>query len=202
MAVTGSVSGRLGVLGGTFDPIHVGHRIVAQDVLEALDLDRVVVVPAARPPHREAVLGAGRRLRLVRRAFQGDPRVEVSELELEREGPSYTVDTLEALREERAPDVLFCVVGADQLADLDTWRRPGRIVEVAELAVMNRGDEEPRPPAELPDLPFRSVEVTRIDLSSTRIRDRLEAGRSIRYLVPESVRAEVEAAYGERPVRA
>lgn len=200
--MTVSVSGRLGVLGGTFDPVHVGHRIVAQDVVEALDLDRMVVVPAARPPHREAVLGAERRLRLVRRAFRGDPRVEVSTLELERQGPSYTVETLEELREERAPDALFCVVGADQLAEFDTWKRPRRIVELAELAVMNRGDEEPRPPAELPDLPFRSVEVTRIGLSSTRIRRRLEEGRPVRYLVPEPVRREIEASYPGPRVRA
>lgn len=193
---------RLGVLGGTFDPIHVGHRIVARDVLEALELDRVLVVPAARPPHREAVLDAERRLGITRRAFRGDSRIEVSGREVERGGPSFTVDTLEGLREERSPEALFCVIGADQLADFASWHRPERIVELAELAVMNRGGEEPSPPPELPELPFRRVEVTRIDLSSTRIRERLERGRPIRYLVPEPVRREIAAAYPGPRVRA
>lgn len=195
------MGGRLGVLGGTFDPIHVGHRIVAQDVLEALDLQRMLVVPSARPPHREAVAGAERRLRLTRRAFRGDGRIDVTDLEVERPGPSYTVDTLEELRERRSPDELFCVIGADQLRDFAGWRRPERIAELAELVVMNRGDEEPRPPRGLPELPFRSVRVTRVELSSTRIRERLEAGRSIRYLVPEAVRPEIEAAYRGGRVR-
>lgn len=196
------MSGRLGVLGGAFDPVHVGHRIVAQDVTEALELDRMLVVPTARPPHREVVLGAERRLALARRAFRGDSRVEVTGLELEREGPSYTVDTLEELHEERSPEELFCVLGADQLAEFDSWRRPRRIAELAELAVMNRGGEEPRPPRELPGLSFRTVEVTRIDLSSTRVRRRLEEGRPVRYLVPDAVRREVEASYPGPRVRA
>ncbi|MFB6240592.1 MAG: nicotinate-nucleotide adenylyltransferase [Gemmatimonadota bacterium] len=190
---------RLGVLGGTFDPIHVGHRIVAQDVLEA---DRLLVVPAARPPHREARLPAERRLRITRRAFEGDRRVEVSRMELDRAGPSYTVDTLEEIRERRSPAALFCVIGADQLRAFDEWRRPERIVELAELVVMNRGDREPEPPEEMPDLAFRAVDVTRVELSSTRIRERLYADRQVRYLVPESVRPEIEAAYGGRPLRA
>lgn len=192
---------RLGVLGGTFDPIHVGHRIVAQDVVEALELDRMLVVPSARPPHRDAALGPERRLRITREAFRDDPRMEVSDMELRRSGPSYTVDTLEELRESRSPSALYCVIGADQLAEFASWRRPGRIVELAELVVMNRAGREPDPPAELPDLPFRSVEVTRVELSSTRIRERLDAGRPIRYLVPESVRPEIEAAYRGGRVR-
>lgn len=196
------MGGRLGVLGGTFDPVHVGHRIVAQDALEALELDRMLVVPSARPPHRDARLPPERRLRITRRAFEGDARVEVSRVELDRSGPSYTVDTLEELRERRSPEALVCVIGADQLEAFTEWRRPERIVELAELVVMNRGDEEPSPPPEMPDLPFRSVRVTRVELSSTRIRERLEAGRPVRYLVPESVRPEIEAAYGGRPVRA
>ncbi len=200
--VADDVDARLGVLGGTFDPIHVGHRIVAQDIVEALELDRMLIVPAARPPHREAAVGADRRLRITREAFRGDPRMEVTDMELRRPGPSYTVDTLEELRESRSPSRLHCVMGADQLAEFASWRRPGRIVELGELVVMNRGDREPEPPPEMPDLPFRSVEVTRVELSSTRIRERLDAGRPIRYLVPEPVRPEIEAAYREGRVRA
>jgi nicotinate-nucleotide adenylyltransferase len=112
------------------------------------------------------------------------------------------VDTLEEIRERRSPGTLFCVIGADQLRAFDEWRRPERIVELAELVVMNRGDREPEPPEEMPDLPFRAVDVTRVELSSTRIRERLYADRQVRYLVPESVRPEIEAAYGGRPLRA
>lgn len=186
---------RLGVLGGTFDPPHIGHLVVAQDVHEALELDRLLVVPAPRPPHRDAALPAEVRLELTRRAFRGDGRVEVSDVEFRREGPSYTVDTLEELRAERAPSELWCVIGADQLGELHGWHRPRRILEVARLAVMSRGGELPRPGGEARDFAFRAVPVTRIELSSTRVRERLAEGRSVRYLVPESVREPLERAW-------
>lgn len=185
---------RLGVLGGTFDPIHVGHRIVAQDVVEALDLDRMLVVPSARPPHRDAALGPERRLRITREAFRGDPRMEVSDMELRRSGPSYTVDTLEGLRESRSPSELYCVIGADQLAEFASWRRPGRIVELAELVVMRRNGLAPPHDGRFP---YRSVDVTRVDLSATEIRERLAEGRSIRYLVPGAIHEAVERAWTE-----
>lgn len=188
---------RLGVLGGTFDPLHVGHLVVAQDVVERLELDRLLVVPAGRPPHRDAVLPADIRLRFVRRAFAGDGRVEVSDLELRRPGPSYTVDTLAEIREERSPSELFCVMGVDQLREFDTWHEPERILELARLAVMARAGVEPDE-ADVPDgVAFTGVEVTRVDVSGTRIRRRLGEGRTVRYLVPESVRAGVESAWAE-----
>lgn len=188
---------RLGLLGGTFDPVHVGHCVVAQDVVEELELDRLLVVPAGRPPHREAALPARVRYELTRRVFAGDERIEVSDLELRREGPSYTVDTLARLREEREPETLFCVIGIDQLRELDTWHRPGRIPELAELAVMDRRGEEPAPGDAPLDLPFRTLRVTRVDLSSTRVRTRLRAGETVRYLVPDAVWEEVEEAWSE-----
>lgn len=186
---------RLGVLGGTFDPPHVGHLVVAQDVHEALELDRLLVVPAARPPHRGAALPGEVRLDLVRRAFDGDERIEVSDLEYRREGPSYTVDTLERLREEREPDELWCVIGADQLPELPDWHQPGRILELARLAVMSRGGELPPQEKAPVGIDYRAVPVTKVDLSSTRVRERLAAGRSVRYLVPEAVRQPLERAW-------
>lgn len=193
--MTLEAGGRIGFFGGTFDPIHLGHRVVAQDVLEALELDRLLIVPAGRPPHRQAVLPARIRFDLVRRSFAGDERLEVSELELDREGPSYTVDTLARIRERRRPDRLFCVIGADQARELDTWHRPGRIARLSELAVMTRSGGR-LDPEELPmDVEFRNVPVTRIELSSTRVRERLRAGRSIRYLVPDAIRRDVERAW-------
>lgn len=186
---------RIGVFGGTFDPPHVGHRIVAADVLEALDLDRLVVVPASRPPHRSAALPADLRLELTRKAFAGDTRIEVSDVEFGRDGPSYTVDTLERIR-VALPDVrLFLVIGCDQYEGLGGWRHPERIVELAEIAVMRR---DGRPPADDPRYPFRVVDVTRIDLSSTEIRRRLAAGRSVRYLVPDVILDDVERAWAEQ----
>ncbi len=186
---------RLGVLGGTFDPPHVGHLVVAQDVHEALELDRLLVVPAARPPHRGATLPAEVRLDLVRRAFDGDERIEVSDLEFRREGPSYTVDTLARIREERAPDELWCVIGADQLPELSDWHHPDRILELARLAVMSRGADLPGPDEAPGGVAFRPVPVTRVELSSTRVRERLAAGRPVRYLVPEAVREPLERAW-------
>lgn len=183
---------RLGLLGGTFDPPHVGHAIVAQDLVEALELDRLLVVPAGDPPHRGAVFAAPRRLAWTRRLFEGDPRIEVSDLELRRAGPSYTVDTLRALRREREPAELFCVLGSDQLAVIDTWHEYRRLPELASLAVMRREGEPPRLPDSADRIAYITVDVTRIDLSSTRVRERLRAGRSIRYLVPERIRGPVE----------
>lgn len=186
--------GRIGILGGTFDPPHIGHLVVAQDALESLDLDRLIVVPAGRPPHREAVLEAGTRLELAQLAFDGDDRIRVSDVEVEREGPSWTVDTLEWARRELDPEVLYLIVGADQLRSFRGWREPERILDLARLAVMTRPGEE----LMSADVPHEVIEVTRVDLSSTRVRERLEDGRSIRYMVPERIRPAVERAWTAR----
>lgn len=182
------------MLGGAFDPPHVGHAIVAQDVREALELDRLLVVPTARPPHRDVVLAAETRLALVRRVFDGDPRIEVTDVEYRRPGPSYTVDTLAALREERRPAELYCVIGSDQLRLIESWNRYERLAELATVAVMARSGRDAGL-ADAGSVPHVRVEVTEVDVSGTRIRRRLREGRSIRYLVPESIREEVEMAW-------
>jgi nicotinate-nucleotide adenylyltransferase len=192
---------RLGLFGGTFDPIHIGHLVVAGDVIEGLELDRLLVVPAGRPPHRDAVLPAAARLDLVRRAFYGDPRVEVSDVEVRREGLSYTVDTLEWIHETRSPAELHLVIGMEQLETLATWHRPERVRELAEVVVMTRGGEGPG--ASIPDgAGVRALPVTRVDLSATRIRERLGRGLTVRYLVPESIRGELERAWAEEVLHA
>jgi len=188
------VPGRIGILGGTFDPPHIGHLIVAQDALECLGLERLIVVPAGRPPHREAVLGPATRLELVRLAFDGDDRILVSDVEVAREGPSWTVDSLEWVHREMNPETVFLIVGADQLRSFYGWREPERILRFARLAVMTRPGEE----IEGTDVPHEVIEVTRVDLSSTRVRRRLEEGRSIRYMVPERLRPAVERAWSAR----
>lgn len=186
---------RIGIFGGAFDPPHVGHRIVAMDLVEALELDRLLVVPAARPPHRTTAWPAETRLALARSAFAGDPRIEVSDLELRRDGPSYTVDTLEQVRASHPDARLFLVVGRDQYEKFGAWHRPERIVELAELVVMRRDGKAPRSDGRYP---FREVDVTRVDLASTDVRNRLAEGRSIRYLVPEAIHDAVRRAWKER----
>ena len=186
--------GRIGVFGGAFDPPHIGHLVVAQDVYEQLGLDRLLVVPSARPPHRDAWLRAEERLDLTRKAFAGDPRMPVSDVELRRPGPSWTVDTLASIHRELRPDRLWLVIGADQYRSFEDWREPERILELAELAVMPRDGETP---PEDPRYPFVPVPVTRVEVSSTRIRDRLHAGLSVRYLVPETIRGRLEEIWSE-----
>jgi nicotinate-nucleotide adenylyltransferase len=190
---------RIGVFGGAFDPPHIGHLVVAQDVIESLELDLLLIVPSARPPHRDAVLGAEQRLAMVQTVFDDDPRIEVSDIELRRPGPSWTVHTLEEIQAELEPDELVLVIGADQYRSFDSWRDPGRIVELAELAVMPRDGEYPRVD---PGYPFTAVPVTRVDVSSTRVRDRLSTGRSVRYLVPGSIRERLEEIWSEREIGA
>ena len=179
---------RLGLFGGTFDPPHIGHLVVAQDVLEALDLDRILFVPARVPPHKAGrkISPAPRRLEMVRAMIRGNDSFEVTEVELRRSGPSFTVDTLAHFRETHPEAEIFFILGADQAASFDTWEEPERVARLATLAVMNRAGIGPPPEG------FLSVPVTRIDVSATEIRDRVRAGRSIRYLVPDAVREIIE----------
>ncbi len=182
---------RLGVFGGTFDPLHLGHLAVAQDVLEELELDRVVLVPAGSPPHKESGVEtpATLRLRMVREAVAEDPRFEVLPLEVEREGPSWTVDTLGVLREQRPDAELFLLMGVDQWRSILSWKAPRRIAELARIVVMGRAGEAPAGLEGVAgSLPHIAVPVTRLDISSTDLRRRVRDGRSVRFLVPESVR--------------
>lgn len=178
---------RIGVLGGTFDPPHTGHLIVASVAFEALRLDRLLFVPAAVPPHKLGTVIATpqQRLQMVRLAVAGDPRFEVDDVELRRSGASYTVDTLRELR-EREPDAeLFFLLGADQLRELHTWRDPEAVSRLACLAVLSRGEERI---SEAGRYRFLPVAVPRIDIAATEIRRRVASGESVRYLVPEAVR--------------
>ena len=190
-------SRRIGLLGGSFDPPHIAHAILAQELLETLELDRLLIVPAAEPPHRDVVLSADTRLSLTRALFEGVEGVEVSDVELQRPGPSYTVDTLDVLRDRYPASLIVLIMGADQFAVLDTWRDHGRIAAAAELAVMRRSGEEPRLPPGIGDIDYIVVDVTRIDVSASQIRERLRTGRSIRFLVPESIRSDIESAWVE-----
>jgi nicotinate-nucleotide adenylyltransferase len=192
---------RLGILGGTFNPPHLGHLICASAAYEQLELDRVLVVPTGVPPHKPRSRedpGAGVRLRLCRAAVGGDERFEVSAIEVERPGPSYTVDTLKLLH-ERAPDTeLFFIVGGDAAASLPRWRDPEGILGLATLAIARRsGTSGTRLRAVLTGLRggdrSRMLRMPQIGISSTLVRSRVRAGRSIRYLVPQEVASLIAA---------
>lgn len=184
---------RLGLFGGTFDPPHIGHLIVAQDALDALRLDRLVFVPAALPPHkrRARITDAQFRLDMVRAAIDADDRFVVDDIELRRAGPSYTADTVRAYREMHPDAGIFLLLGADQYAEFDTWREPEIIRRLATLAVLGRsgvsGNDDNGEGEGDGDGGVVRVAVTRIDLSSTDIRRRVSAGEPIRYLVPPAV---------------
>lgn len=185
---------RIGVFGGTFDPIHVGHLVAAQDAHRALELDRILFIPAAEPPHKKAGPVSDARLReeMVRAAVGDDTRFEVSDVEIRRGGASYTVDTLRTLLEFHARAQLYLIIGADQLAELDTWKEPRELARLAKLAVMSRKGEDPEAVRAPLDVEFERMSVTRVDISSTLIRTRVAAGEPVRYLVPEAVRRIIE----------
>ena len=186
----------LGILGGTFDPIHHGHLAIAEETREALGLERVVFVPAAVPPHRAAAPGAPAedRARMVELAIVGNPAFSMSRIELDRAGPSYTVDTLAMLAAERAgrPDVVF-ILSAEALAGLPDWHDPRGVLRLARLAVVPRAGSPALGPAwaaeRFPGLEprFLWLDGPLLPVSGSVIRARAAAGRSVRYLVPESV---------------
>ncbi len=189
---------RLGVLGGTFDPVHLGHLILGEAARQELALDRVVFVPAGQPWRkggREISPGADR-LQMLRLATAGNPAFEVSILEIDRPGPSYTEVTLEALQDENPGAELFFILGGDALTDFPHWHDPQRIAELATLAVAERGDEALAGEAEvgLPGVHARlcHLRMPRVDINATAIRENGREGRSIRYLVPDAVAAYIE----------
>jgi nicotinate-nucleotide adenylyltransferase len=182
---------RIGILGGTFDPPHLGHLVMASEACEALGLQRVLWIPSAEHPFKRGQVRtpAELRLRLVRAAIQDDPRFEACDLELRRSGPSYTVDTLRALVALHPDAELYLLVGADVVREMPEWREPNEVVKLARVAAITRaGDGVPEG---LP-IPAVPVPVTRLDVSATEVRRRMAAGQTIRYLVPEPVRLLVE----------
>lgn len=186
---------RVGVLGGTFDPPHLGHIVVACEALWQLDLHEVRLVPARVPPHKDepAVAPPERRAVWLERAVAERPGLVVSRVELQRAGTSYTVDTLEAIAAAEPDLALWFVLGADQLESFPGWHEPARILELARLAVVARGDVARRELAGLARrvAPGRAdiVEVPPIGISSSMIRGRIAAGEPVEHLVPPAVAA-------------
>ncbi|QEH36145.1 Nicotinate-nucleotide adenylyltransferase [Aquisphaera giovannonii] len=190
---------RLGLFGGTFDPIHLGHLILAEHCREACRLDRVWFVVAGEPPHKRGDrTPVAHRLEMARIAVAGSESFEVSDIEARRPGPHYSVDTLEAVRRERPEDELFFLIGADSLVDLPTWRDPAGIAKRATIVVANRPGSTPPDGGKLPDFgpgskALEAVAIPSVGIASTDLRARLAAGRSVRYMIPRAVEAYIEA---------
>jgi len=187
---------RLGLFGGTFDPIHLGHLILAEACREACGLDRVWFVVTATPPHKRGErTSVQHRLEMARIAVAGNPAFAVSEIEARAEdGPHFSYRTLERLRAERPEEDLFFLIGADSLADFPTWRHPERIAELATVVVVNRPGIDPAVLSAPPDYgpsarPMLRVDIPPVGIASTGLRRRVAAGLSIRYQVPRGVEA-------------
>jgi nicotinate-nucleotide adenylyltransferase len=185
---------RVGILGGAFNPPHIGHQVCAQEALIKLELDTVVWVPVGEAPHRKLQEDPGpeARLEMVELAIADDERFSSSRIEIDREGPSYTLDTLDELREQSSKDELFLILGGDQAAALATWHEPEKVLERATLAVFERMSWGRNaivikigrmPGAER----VRYLDMPLIQVSSSAIRRRVREGVPIRYLVPDKV---------------
>jgi len=216
------MSARVGIYGGTFNPIHVGHLRAAEEVAERLELERVVFVPSGQPPHKrgdgadDPIAPAAERLAWVRDAIACNARFELSSLEVEREGPSYLIDTLEALGHELSlgRESLLFILGRDAFQEMGDWREPRRLLTLANFAVTTRPPVRTGSLREwLPECVREDVDlepdglaanhreagtrielvpITALDVSATDLRARVRTGRSLRYLVPEVVRESIE----------
>ena len=189
---------RIGILGGTFNPIHLGHLLIGQASLEELGLDRVKFIPSATPPHKavDKLAGERDRVRMIALAIRGNVRFEVDDIEIERGGKSYSVDTLTELR-RRAPGTdFYFIIGADSLRELHLWREVQRLVTLCTFVTVTRPGFEPKPVID-PRLDAATRRRLRqhvlrghaCDIASREIRARVASGRSIRYLVPDAVHA-------------
>ena len=209
---------RIGLFGGTYNPIHFGHLRVATEVREAFELDRIILIPAAQPPHKRPgnVAPSKERLKMVRLAAEADPALEISDVELRRSGPSYTVDTIEHYQEKLTAGArIYLIMGLDAVLEIDTWKSYRRLLSTVPQIVISRPDSADRTAADgwqrlesylkttvsadyaysktdnayvaTGMAPLYILDVSSLDISSTRIRHLVKSGRSIRYLVPPAV---------------
>jgi nicotinate-nucleotide adenylyltransferase len=176
---------RLALYGGTFDPVHHGHLLLARDALEELELDRVVFVPAGLSPHKLATSPAPSAVRreMLAAALADEAGFTLDDSELDGDGPSFTIDSVERIRATHPEAKLYYLIGADNLRELHTWRRYADLCQLVEFVVLGRGEHAAPAPEG-----FRTL-ARRVDISATEIRRRVARGQSIRYLVPEPVRS-------------
>ena len=186
---------KIGLFGGTFDPVHMGHLIIADSVYEFKGLDTIIFIPSAYPPHKSSdiMFNAHKRFKMLSLAVKDDPRFVVSDIELKREGLSYTIDTLREMKATLPDDTdLSFIVGMDNLFEISTWKAPRDILnECSILVAERRCDMHREIPGWLKDR-VEMVSAPAIEISSTDIRQRIREGKSIRYLVPDVVLKEIQ----------
>jgi nicotinate-nucleotide adenylyltransferase len=186
---TGISSGRrVGILGGTFNPVHVGHLAIAQWAAEKLRLDKLIFVPCSAPPHKtsKGVIAAEHRLQMVKLAIAGNPKFDVSDFEIKRGGRSYSIDTVKYFRESLPRQTkIYFIVGGDAVPGLKKWQRIDEILRMATMVAINRKGFEKR----RSEYPVKWLTMPEIDISSSKIRRQIRAGENITYLVPQKLLA-------------
>lgn len=189
---------KIGILGGSFNPVHIAHLVLAERAREALGLDRVLFVPARLPPHKDpaGLAGAEQRLEMVRLAIAGNPAFALSDVELRRAGISFTIDTIEALRRRYSRAELYFLIGMDTVSELPTWREIGRLARLCRFVPLSRPGAPPASTralakrigaAEARAIVARAVAMPLLDISASDIRARIARGRTVRYLLPAAV---------------
>ncbi len=184
---------RIGLLGGTFDPVHYGHLFLAEECRTRLHLDQVILIPAGSPPHKQrtSFIAAEHRLAMVKLAIASNPSFACSDMEIRRGGISYTVDTLRALREQRPGAEMYYLTGIDTVAEIGTWKCPDEVLRLATFVAVTRPGYDPAllderlPPEYLARV--QRLDTIHLDISSTEIRHRVAEGAAIRYLLPDAV---------------
>ena len=176
---------KIGILGGTFNPIHYGHLILGEQVLGQLGLDKVIFIPAYLPPHKsdKGILSAGHRLKMIELAVKWNKHFVVSDIEIRRKGKSYTVDTLRAIKKKFPGASLFFICGSDLVKEIPTWKDVDEIYKLAKFVLAKRPGFGRRLSGEN----FLKIDVAQVDISSSLIRDLVSKGRSVRYLTPGAV---------------
>ena len=178
---------KVGLFGGSFNPPHLGHLIVAEEVLSALELDRILFIPAHIPPHKESDIPSKERYEMTGIAISGNPRFQLSDVEMKRGGISYTADTLRELRDVFREVEFYLIMGADEFAEIENWREPEAVLSLATVVVMRRPGCDVGGVGQKYSGRFLRVDVPLIEISSSDIRRKVKEGRSITYLVPLGV---------------
>lgn len=194
---------RIGVFGGSFDPVHLGHLLIAEQFLSELSLDKVKFIPAKISPFKQTYTPTSdkHRLEMLKLAIGAHPKFEVDPIEIQRGGVSYTIDTIEQLQSNEPDATWFLLIGADSLKDFKKWKSPEQLLRTVKLVVANRGGH-PEPdwqelggiasPEEIQSIMQRRLDIPVVEISSTSIRERIEKNRSIRYLVPAPVEVYIQ----------
>jgi nicotinate-nucleotide adenylyltransferase len=181
---------KIGILGGSFNPVHIGHLLVAEDIIEKLKLDKIIFIPAYDPPHKTNLLDFSQRWQMLKMAIAKNPLFELSDIEKHRSGKSFTIDTLRVLKKQYPTDKLFFIMGTDQFAELSTWKEPDKLFRLAKIIVMRRPGFVMKKYPKRVAAKEKSVvllDVIQIDIASAEIRYRIKNNLSIRYMLPEPV---------------